>query len=410
MSVASPSTLNTNLMVKGFSKLLQMKALQEDVFMSLNENYSTTRQKMPDAIYLTVNDIKTEEHTHTIGMLMPLSGNPTYGSANTPLGSEENQVTKSLVIYKNDYSHAVTNQLFGLNAQDKKFYQLLEKETDQLGLYFRELEGLHIRQALLERYSENLAAVTATPTYPTCTYAWNSNWLVKNLAESAQPVYSSNASTFASRIGTALNTAGTSSSATWDFKYLSRMVRQASDIKKLKSIKIKNRDMYVVTVPSDQAMFLKDPTVSNTYGNMWIQYNRMTDMDMTFPNTLGIFGNLLLIEDPRYPVVFPTGSSYPNGLAPRYMRPGNNDERQRVTGERSIGFCMGMGPIVKWDAEKLHFEIETALTYGKRRGHGAFGTYGIQRVEFDAVTPDDTTIENFSSMVLAAATQAGDTI
>lgn len=404
MGVAQPLQLQSSLLVQGFSRMLQQKALQEDIFVKLNENYGPDYPSIPDAIYLTVDNVMTEEHSHKLGMIMPLSGAATYGNTQNQVGREERQVTKSVTIYKNDYSHAVTNQLFGIDAQDKRFYKLLEKETEQLGKYFKELKGVFIRQCLLERYSENL--FLASPTSSLVSREWNPNWYVKNLADTAQPAFSQTNATFTNNIVTALNSAGTGQNATMDFQYLTALEHYALYEKKIKPISVGGKTTYIVTVPARQAITLKNPFVTGSFGNAWIQYNRLSDKEMNWPNVLGRFGTLLLIEDPRSPTILPGGTAAPFSLTPGYLYPGDNDTRSTSVLARDIGFLIGNAAMIEWEAERLHFEIEQALTYNKRRGHGAFGTCGFNQVQYDTDSPTATSREQFSSIVLAFGRQA----
>jgi len=400
MSVATPTTLQTSLQVQGFSRILEEKALPDDIFVQLSENYyEKARQAIPDSIYMTVSDVQTYEHSHRLGMIMPLSGAATYGNLTSQVSREENQVTKSVTIYKNDVSHAVTNQLFGIDAQDKKYYALLERETEQLGKYFKELKGVHIRQALLERYSENL--FLASPTSTIVSRQWTPNWYIKGIANTSQPTFSQTNQTFTNNIVRALNNQGNSNLL--DFKYLlalqnyalyQRLIKQAKNGGKGGSVG------YVVTVPERQAVFLRDPTIDNSFGDQWVRYNRMNDEAMNWPNVLGRFGNMLLCEDPRNPTLLPGGSAAPYSLTAGYLFPGLNDQRSNATNAKDVGFLIGLNAIIDWNAEPLHYEIENANTYGKRRGHGAFGTYGVQNCQYDLDTTSATSREQFNSINL----------
>lgn len=399
MSIASPNTLLASNQVVAYSKLLQHLSLTEDIFQYLNQNYNTKMRNIPEAIYLTVNDVPDTAHTYNLPMLMPLTGSPTYGNTISQVGREENQITKSVRILKNDYSHALTNQLFGIDAQDKRFYGLLQEETPQLGLYFKEQQGKHLRQALLERYSENLT--DAQPTNAIVSSEFGPNWYIKNLDDAAQPAFDQTSQTHINNIVAALNTAGTSSDAQIDFNYLFALEHQANFVKRITPIMIEGMKTYIVTVPSRQAIVLKNPLVTGSWGAQWTAYNRLTEVEMKWPNVLGRFGSLLLVEDPRNPVILPGGTAAPFTLTASYLQPGNNDERSTSVNARDIGFLLGKAAIVKWETEKLHFEVELANTYGKFRGRGAFGTYGIQQVQYDLDTVSNTTREQFSSIILA---------
>ena len=402
MGIAAPNQLTASNLVRGFSKLLQFKSLQDDIFAPLGEIYNTKTKEIPNAIYLTVNDIQSTAHDANLPMLMPLFGAPTYGNIQSQVGREENQVTKFVRIFKNDYSHAITNQLFGIDAQDKRYYNLLEQETAQLGFYFKELYGLWIRQALLERFSENLT--NASPTNTATAREFTPNWYIKNIADTAQPAFSQVLATHTNNIVTALNLAGTTTAAVIDTHYLAALERFASYEAKITPLHIGGQPTYIVTVPTNQAVFLKDPTNAGSFGATWIQYNRLTEEEMNYPNVLGRYGVLLLIEDPRAPTILPGGSAAPFSLTTGYLFPGENDQRSTSPNARDLGFLIGRAALIKWETEGLHYEIEDALTYRKFRGRGAFGTAGVQQTQYDVDTNQNATSrEQFSSIALAFA-------
>ena len=400
MGLTTPTTLQTSLQQTGYSNILRHLSLTEDIFSVLNENYNVKMKSMPQAIYYRADGLDNNEHSHRLGMLMPLSGTPTYGPG-TPLGAAERQRTRSVTIYKNDYSHAVVNQLFGINAQDKKPYNLTEAELQQLGLYFKELKGLHIRQALLQRFSENLTM--AAPTSTNCSNQWCANWLIKNLRLSQQPTFSANNTTYTNNIGQALNTAGTGSATVLDFPFLRTLNNYASYTKRIQPLDISVggiKTSYACILPTSQTQFLKDPTYSTrSMGHVYTSYNRVGEQEQNWPNLLGHYGNMALIEDPRYPTLTVGGTNNPYSLTAGYLYPGNNDRRDSSVGAYDIGFLIGRGALIDWDAESLHYEEEKALTFGKWHERGGFGTTGVQTCFYD----DDTNTSPQQFVVIALA-------
>ena len=401
MAIATPNNLPGPLQVIGFSKILRYLSLTEDIFTVLSENYNTKKKTVPNAIYMTVDGLESTSHTHRLPMVMPLSGAPTYGNVQSQVSREENIITKYNTIYKNDYSHAVVNQMFGIDAQDKRFYNIIEQEMPLLGTYFKELKGVHIRQALLERYSENLT--TASPTNAVIASEWSPNFYIKNLLDSQQPVFSPNNTTYTNRIGTALTTAGTGVNTICDFNYLMALEHYASYSKRIQPLMIGGKQKYVVLIPANQARFLKDPSLVGSFGSIWTQYNRMNNEAMNWPNILGEMGSLILIEDPRAPTLTIGGTSAPFTLTAGYLYPGNSDRRDTSVEARDVGFLIGKGALVDWTAESVHYETEDALTYGKFRGKGGFGTNGCQQAQYDVV--NNNAREQFTSIALVFGRQ-----
>lgn len=385
MGLATPTFVEAGMQAIGFNKMLRHLSLTEDIFTVLNENYDVEKKKIPDAIYMTVGG-DNNEHTRRIPMIMPLQGNPRYGRQ-AQVGFEENLRTRWSTIYKNDYSHAVINQVFGIDAQDKNFYNIPSEIMPLLGTYFKELKGVHIRQALLRRYSENLT--NALPTSAVVTREWTPNFYIKNLADASQPTFSSNNTTYTNNIGEALNSAGSGINTTLDFQYLAALQDYAFYTRRIQPLDINGQQRYIFLVPSRQAYFLKNPYNPGSFGEMWVNYNRFQDKKMNWPNELGEFGRLILIEDPRSPTLTLGGTSAPFTLTDSYLRPGNNDERSTASDAYDVGFLIGKGALVEWDAEALHYEDEDALTYGKNKGTGGFGTSGCQQVQYDTDALND---------------------
>jgi len=399
MAIAAPNVLTQQLQTIGWSKILRKLTLQEDIFTVLGENYSVPKKTLPNGIYYTVDSLKDTSHTHRLPMIMPLSGAARYGNVQTQPGFEENLQTQFVTIYKNDYSHAVVNQLFGIDAQDKRFYNLIQQELPLLGTYFKELKGLFIRQALLQRFGENLTL--QPPTSTLIANEWTPNFYVKNCPDAQQPAFNANNVTYTNRIGTAMVTAGTGINATCDFQYLSALSHRAAYDNLIDPIMVGGEQKYIVLIPSRQAVFLKNANVGGSYGAIWTQYNRMNKTAMEWPNYLGDFGNLILIEDPRSPTLLLGGTNSPFTLTAGYLYPGRNDQRSTSVNARDVGFLLGKGALIDWEAESLHWETENALTYNKFRGRGGFGTCGVQQTQYD--NAGGTNRLQYSSMALVFA-------
>lgn len=397
--IAMPNVLNANLMKIGFSKMLRYLSTTADIFTALNGNYNVQKKQIPNAIYYRVDGLDNTSHTHRLPLVMPLAGAPRYGNVQFQPGFEENIQTKEGTIFKNDYSHAVVMQLFGIDAQDKKYYDLIAERLPLLGTYFKELKGVHIRQAGLERWSENLTLQPPTNALITAQFGqaaeWSPNIYVKNCPENQQPVFDQNLVAHTNNIGNAMMVAGVGVNSTCDFNFLAALANYASYTREIDPL---DNEKYIVLIPTRQTYFLKNPLTAGSLGQVFIQQNRTQDKDMNYPNLLGVFQNLILIEDPRAATLTLGGTSEPFTLTANYRYPGRNDQRPNTLGTRDVGQLLGKGAFIDWDAEGLHYETENALTYGKYDGQGGFGTCGVQQAQYDTVNRNAR--EQFTSIQL----------
>ena len=182
--------------------------------------------------------------------------------------------------------------------------------------------------------------------------------------------------------------------------------------KKLMPIEIGGNEAFVLVLSPLQASIFNDPTLSTagstqSMGSVWTDYNRLSEKVQNWYGVLGKFMSTIGVDiyvtvDPKCPVVEPGGSAAPFTLTPRYVIEGDIDNRQNTTAtetkNKDVGILLGKGAVVEWEPEKLHM-VKHEDDYGRILGTGYAGTRGIQRLEFDAATATDTSIEYYGSML-----------
>jgi len=381
--------VGTPLEQTSWNNMLVMEAMTRDVYQDFAGTFADDKKMLPNGIK-TVVKLAPSKHSHIVGLLLNLDGEGVTGREQQ-IGQEKDQELKELVVFSNDVSQAVNTQRYGIDAHDKEAYKVLEAVNPQLGLWHKEIEGKYTREGLLERYSSNLLS---SPT--SLVKRWNENIFIKGVTFEAQPVYDSSNATYEANFNTA---ALAGSGGTWDVTYLNAIIHFVTTINSIEPL---DGDRYIVTVPSRQAMFLKDPGGTNSIAGLFINSHVADAAKNAQKWYLGSYGPLDLYEDPRAAVVNLTSGD----MVAQYKGAGSDDDRYSLgTGtDYDVGFVHGKGSYMKASHEDLHFE-EEIQNYKKIVGVGAFSGYGINRTVFDDVGNEtDTSQINQNSVALFAET------
>lgn len=381
---------------------LRMESVVADPFQMFEGTYNDKKKQMPNGIKVHV-DLKGKRSA-VISLLKRLSGSGVTGRS-TLIGNEVDQDTRELIVYANELRHAVNSEQYGIDANEKSPYRLLEAIQPQLSFWLSEMKGKYMRQAIVEKFSSNL---TAAPISATQTL--NENILVKNVnmiytgANQADYQASANNGAYVEDVGDALNAAGTTSAALWDVTFLSRIQYWASVHKKIVPL---DNGRYVVLVPSRQAAFLKDPQNSESlFGVFKDSHILELTKNWGYDQYLGSFGQLDLFEDPRAPLFDLTGSDGSWAISVKYKGAGDDDDRTSTSGTVfDCGMILGKGALIETEYEAPHFEDEVQ-DYNMIKGVGIATGLGYQRTVFYNDAASETrsaTINQSSGLLLAYA-------
>jgi len=392
MAVATPSNLNANLLRTYWDTNLFEESLFRDVFSRLRTRFDRT-SNIDIPLDTLVMEIQTElqngYRTGRLGFINRLQGTPREGANQQQLGFEETLREKAMTIYYNEFSHAVSLYNYGIEYNDQAAYGInMGLATRLLGDYMEELFGLYYRQALLQRFSRNL---TQAP--HSLAQHWNNRFYIKNVSDSAQPAFSTTLQTYTNNIATALIAAGTGINATLDTRYLTALHHRIT-MDRIEGLSIGGKsNQFILTVPSSQKFHVLSLDRDDSLADYWTSVNRMSNEDKAnFPDLLGRWLNIWLVEDERYPTLTVSGSAAPFTITPNYVQPGNNDGRAFAAGDRDVGFLMGRAPLVDWYQTKIHHKFDD-YNYQKWEGKGAFGERGVQLRIYDDPTPGNATWE-----------------
>lgn len=398
MAVATPSNLNPSQVRTYWDTKLQQETLFRDIFSRLRTVFDRVSNiPIPmDALVLEINAQANQNfRSCVIGWHHALDDPPRQGDLQLQLGFEETLRQKSQEVYFNEFSHAAATWEYGMHAHDLQGYGIgMPMATQLLGNYMEELFGMHYRQALLQRRS---APLTFSPVFQN--QLWNPQWYVKNAT--TQPAYSPTLQTHTNNISTSLLQAGVGVNATLDADYLTALHYQIT-MQRIEPLRMPNGQKgFILTVPPRQKYHTFQMDRADNLMGFWTSVARMNDMDKAnFPDLLGRWMNIWLVEDERAPTITLSGTAAPFTLTPGYVHPGNNDQRDLTNDNQTwdVGFLLGRAPLIDYYPVKIHHEYDD-YNYKKWQGKGAFCMRGINLRMYDNPTATANSWEQRYSIV-----------
>jgi hypothetical protein len=382
----------------GWDTKLQEESATGDLFSDNMGIYNDDVKTVPDAVVMKVtadNGVASK----TLGMLNRLSGAGLQGDADLR-GEEDVQATREVTIYANEWFNGLPTEKYGLSKVGQDPYAIYPKANSQLSLWAKEMKGKKIRQALCEfRDSAQTDAAGATTYGLGLASRQHPNLIIgaSTTAATAQVTYDSTPGDYDEAIGLA-RAAVTPSVLT--IAILNKLEQLVAADMEIEPVSINGKPMWIVLVPSRQKANLRAPGTGTLFellkdGDVRGENNR------AIRNVLGMYGQLLLVEDMRAPTVTFAGGTGTWTQTYGYKGAGQADGRAAAAaGVMDVAMVLGKGALMDFVVEPIHFETEVQR-YGRRIGIGAFQTSGVTRADYDVLaTPTDTSIRNQSSAVL----------
>lgn len=408
MGVNQTVPLPEELHVRYWERRLRQEALPEDPITALRGVHSTDRRvAVGNECYLQMEGgFGNTERYHRCVLQKTLSQNPQEGTLSNQVGQEEDLRQKIFDVFATDWSHAVSLQEYGLEAKTKDYFQVFEEITPLLSKYVQEYEGKYCREALLERYSQNL---TFAPHF--LAQQFSPNIAIAGLGSAQWPAFNVNNAAWTNLIATGLVAAGVGAQASATIRFIQEAELYASTRLIIEPVNVGGKETYIVLLPSDQAKFLKDPILAGQLGNAMLQYAGLNDQELKYPGAILRIGRCLICEDPRFPTLTIGGTAGGLTLTPQYRLAGRDtwsDPRDLSLTGRQVGYLLGKAAVAKWVSEDYHWEYEYEQ-YKKFGGKGIFATFGHSMVQWDygannsvpnAGPPTAQTRQQDSSLVL----------
>lgn len=372
------------LLQQTWDAALTEESQEGDILAGMTGTYSESNQKVPDSAIMRVM-LKAGANSHTVGLLMDLTGAGRQGAGVALTGFTESMDTRKFTVNANDVRHGVNLDNFGLYAHRNEPYKLMEAVNGQLSKWLSARRGKHMRQAVVEQCSDNLET---SPT--SLSSGWNKNILVKNVADSGQPAYDSTLAQHTANLNQALADAGTTSAANLDISFFTHLEYYASVIWKLKPMA---DGTYICLIPARQARYLK--ILDGTESISGLMRTTLNDKiaAKAWDQTLPQIGKLKLMVDDRAPIINRNSST--GVLTAAYRDVGSTDDRSSYTNAGAntvfdVGMVLGQGAIAETIAMKPRYD-EDLTDIGRLKEVGLTTTYGFQVVEYDDDTATDST-------------------
>jgi len=414
MSINYPAGIDPGLYIENILTQVRNEYLPNDIFDALSANFinptADEPAQIPQDVYLKVQADANKSRTIKIAMRKEYSGDPNLGSNADPRLTEEDAELKYWTIRYTDLSKTTANQNYGIGAIEKKPFNVFEYRVEGMGTWYKQYFGKMRRQTLLQLQSENLE--DAPHFLPS---GWNSSWFVPNRSFSQQPQWVVDQDDWTDTIAASIMAAGTGIDACCSLNYLMDLEMWARTDGHKAPITLPNgKEGYAVVLPTPQCRWLKKMYQD---GQISWYLNGTAGMETLkkYPNAIGEFQGLLIIEDDRYPTITLGGSASNSGsylsdggadytMTAKYRGcgradDGTSDPRDKTATAVQIGYLLGQAAMGEVMPEDFHWEYEYEM-YDKYFGAGIFCSVGMEQVRFDVTSGDATTMQQDGSAIL----------
>ena len=392
-----PGQLPAPSMRTGYNARMRARAALTDIWANISDLYNKKSNTVPNAaLWMLDSEPETKGSNNVrVSFRLPHTGAAVEGNTRM-VGTEELPQTKTGTFYRNNWGHAVSVESYGNRYLDQQYLKLFDEHVDACGIWAKQYRGRSIRTAFLERHSPNLLV---GDTAAVCTAEWNPHFYIGGLSYDAQPVYSSNLSTYTNNICAGILTASGGSfvnqpvSCSLNIRLINNLARKAQE-ELDDPLEIGGNQAYVLTIDNLQASIMSDPSFStNTLGVVYRDIAQLPDKVQNWYGLLGMVRcpagvDIYIVVDPKQPTLLPSGSAEPFGLSAGYVFEGDDLSRLLLTNARirSTAFLVGKGAIGCWEPEKMHW-VEQDEEYHRIMGHGVKGVWGYSLPIYDQVTP-----------------------
>lgn len=402
------SAMDAALKVQKFLTDVARQSINADVFEANSDRMILANGEsgatIPQSIYIKLDASVNDANSVKVPLMQELTAAPGTGLT-SPVGTEENITFRYFTMYYNNVFKTVITQRYGIQSRDYLPYLGQKVDgalADLLGTYFKQVDGLYKRQALIETYSDNL---TATPVSATAQF--HPNWYLPTVAFGSQPTWVYTAATWATTLATAVHGLATDATTAGDVVYFQRLEAYARTVKHIKPVDLGDgTDGYCVVLPTPVATRLKSPAAVTGFTSLGQLFTTAAgfppEMKLRWPGAIGKIGGLVFVEDARFPTLTVGGSSPNYTLTVNFAPLGlGSDGRDMSSTAFLVGFLLGQGAIYEWTPEPFHWEYNYE-EYDRNVGAGLFKGTGYQAPVFIQTTSpqSSTTAQNFGSIAL----------
>lgn len=353
----------------------------------------------------------------------PMREAPREGTGEDMLGYEDETDLLYWTAFYNEIKKSVKFNTWGYDFNDTEYLNYNEGYSEYTGLFWQELHDHRFQTALLLGFSNEL---TKAPVSQVQTF--NPNWAIPNLNPSSYPTWDPDtittaqgavdadswypnqsyygSGTFVENIANALVAAsgtGATSNCVLNVDNLFEIHRYIEDEHVVEPLTIDGQPTYIFKMASRVYEWLMNPNNTGSVGKYWAGVKDYISAERaTIPGEMGrLCGSFLVVKDLRCPTLAMSGNAGSRVLTPGYIRPGNNDDRNKGAWSNSSGdtnysydICtiIGAEALGRYTRDDLMTGMEETTEYGKRKGQGSYMGDGIMIPRFDKGTATATSL------------------
>lgn len=315
----------------------------------------------------------------------------------TPLGNEEDLRALYHEAFANDFAKAVSVQNYGIDARELTPAKLaanpgLMKAQKKLGVWAGELKGMYFRQAMVRRFSANIAVAPVSQTR-----VMNVNTLIMGVAEASQPAFSATGSTYEDNIRTSLN-AVSASDTIHNIPHLLELLPMLEN-RYIMPLSIGGLKAWILYVHTNIFNDLMNPDYAKSYASYYQSMAAFGAEDLqrkAFPyGSFVLSERLIVVNDPKAPVLGVAAGTFTD----YYKTFGRQDDRSGLSEAREF-YCsllFGANAVVMHEPEKMTYR-EQKDEHDKFTSIALTGAVGFNNVSHK--NDDGTTWYNEGSALI----------
>lgn len=398
MAFIAPSQLKK----QGYNAKLAYESLMPDFYTDFKGIRDIdTPEAMPNGIMVEVRITdKKGPYSDRMPLLKALSGSNVVGRQRAR-GSEEDQSVAWMDIFANSHAKTVSTLGYGVDAREQGWLALADKARPQLARYMQEKRGRYVREALCQVYSSNLTVAPLSKTQainPNVAFIDNTATTVKGLRPAT---YDPTLATYVTNIQTAVTAlSATASDKRLTLTALQNIERWLIDQKLMEPVEINGGKKYILSISGRQKTNLMDVASTTSLFTLLKEADIRGKGNKAIRNEAYGWSSIILVVDPRHPVVTVTG-----GVVTFAYADAGKVENRNLTGNATrFDVCIAHGDmaLVNLITEAVHYETDED-DYGKNIGIGAFCTEGFIMTHYDDANNKTATsiVQQYSALIMA---------
>lgn len=398
MAFVAPSQLKK----QGYNAKLAYESLMPDFYTDFKGVRDIdTPQTITNGIMVEVRMTdKKGPYSDRMPLLKALSGSNGVGRARAR-GTEEDQVVVWMDVFANSHHKTVGTLGYGVDAREQGWLALADSVRPQLAKYMQEKRGRYVREALCQVYSSNLTVAPSSKTQginPNIAFIDNTATTVKGLRPAT---YHPTLATYTTNIQSAVTAlSATASDKRLTLQALQNVERWLIDQKLIEPVEVNGGKKYVFSISGRQKTNLMDVTSTSSLFTLLKEADVRGKGNRALKNECYAWSSLLLVVDPRHPVV-----TVSDGVVTfSYADAGKVDSRNLTGASTRFDVCIVHGDmaVVNFITEGVHYETDED-DYGRNIGIGSFTTEGFIMTHYDDANAKTATsiVQQYSALIMA---------